>query len=258
MVNALRHRNRVFRKDRGTADHLRHVGPPVQEQQADVRPGDGKPLELLLGEPVIGPLADSGIRLDLFPVVLTTWEEWLDEHPDTTVLSIYTGIYDSQVYRHEADPRSPYYEYRNTRGTMFAVPFRDDRFGVKEEVLGVSSGGSHKAYPVWLLRKEAGSERRGGRRACRDRRLTGVIGGEGLRSRRAVFRAGRGTGRSAPSTRGLDRVRLASRRRRSCEHRRSHRCASPGYRPASHTGSAGSPSIRTRRCTRVDELLSSC
>ena len=107
-----------------------------------------------LGEPVIGPLADSGIRLDLFPVLLTTWEEWLDEHPDTTVLSIYTGIYDSQVYRHEADPQSPYYEYRNTRGTMFAVPFRDDRFGVKEEVLGVSSGGSHKAYPVRLLRVE--------------------------------------------------------------------------------------------------------
>ena len=107
-----------------------------------------------IGEPVIGPLADSGIRLSLFPVLLTTWKEWLDEHPDTTVLSIHTGVYDPEVYRHEQDPRSPYYEYRNTRGTMFAVPFRDDRFGVKEEVLGISNGGAHKAYPVALLREE--------------------------------------------------------------------------------------------------------
>ena len=37
---------------------------------------------------------------------------------------------------------------------MFAVPFRDDRFGVKEEVLGISNGGSHKAYPVALLMEE--------------------------------------------------------------------------------------------------------
>jgi hypothetical protein len=29
----------------------------------------------LLGEPVIGPLADSEIKLAFFPVVLTTWEE---------------------------------------------------------------------------------------------------------------------------------------------------------------------------------------
>ena len=165
-----------------------------------------------IGEPVIGPLADSGIRLDLLPVVLTTWEEWLDEHPDTTVLSIYTGIYDSQLYRHEADPRSPYYEYRNTRGTMFAVPFRDDRFGVKEEVLGVSSGGSHKAYPVWLLKNE--------------RVVNDVVGGEsvvivaspvssageGLRSRRAVLRTGGGTGWSAPPAGGLDRFGVAGRR----------------------------------------------
>ena len=33
----------------------------------------------LLGEPVIGPLADSGIKLDFFPVNLITWGEWLED-----------------------------------------------------------------------------------------------------------------------------------------------------------------------------------
>ena len=32
-----------------------------------------------IGEPVIGPLADSGIRQPFFPSVVTTWEEWLEE-----------------------------------------------------------------------------------------------------------------------------------------------------------------------------------
>ena len=29
-----------------------------------------------IGEPVIGPLADSGIRQPFFPSVVTTWDEW--------------------------------------------------------------------------------------------------------------------------------------------------------------------------------------
>ena len=40
------------------------------------------------GEPVVGALADSGIRLSIFPVVLTQWQEWVAAHPDTTVLDI--------------------------------------------------------------------------------------------------------------------------------------------------------------------------
>jgi hypothetical protein len=39
------------------------------------------------GVPVIGPLAEDGARLSFFPVLLTTWQEWVEEHPDTTVLS---------------------------------------------------------------------------------------------------------------------------------------------------------------------------
>ena len=46
----------------------------------------------LTGEPVIGELAHSGKKLNRFPVTVTTWQEWLEQHPDTTVLSLDTGF----------------------------------------------------------------------------------------------------------------------------------------------------------------------
>ncbi len=45
----------------------------------------------LTGEPVLGELVGSGVRLDLLPVVLTSWESWLEQHPDTVVLDPETG-----------------------------------------------------------------------------------------------------------------------------------------------------------------------
>ena len=45
LLNPLRHRNRVFRQDQRTADHLRHVGNAVPQQQGDVRPPDQLSLE---------------------------------------------------------------------------------------------------------------------------------------------------------------------------------------------------------------------
>ena len=61
-----------------------------------------------LGEPVVGPLGDSGVKLELIPVALTTWADWLALHPDTTVLSIETGVYPPSSYAPEDDRRSIY------------------------------------------------------------------------------------------------------------------------------------------------------
>ena len=108
----------------------------------------------LLGEPVIGPLADSGIKLDFYPSVLTTWGEWLEEHPDTTALSPVTGYYPRRFYTPERSPTSIYFDYRSSPDRRFAVWDRDDRLELKDEVLGLSVGGVHKAYPVEALRKE--------------------------------------------------------------------------------------------------------
>ena len=106
------------------------------------------------GEPVIGPLAHSGIKLSFFPVTLTTWKEWLAEHPDTTVISNDTGLYPATLYVSESDSRAIYYDYFNSPETMFPVPYRSGVLDDKDVVLGVGIGDSFKAYPVAELQRE--------------------------------------------------------------------------------------------------------
>ena len=107
-----------------------------------------------LGEPVIGDLAHSGARLSYFPVVMTTWEEWSTEHPDTTVLSNATGVYPPEFYAAEGNPQSIYFAYREDTGTMFPVWNRDDVLLTKDEVLVLSRGDANKAYPIAVLNRE--------------------------------------------------------------------------------------------------------
>ena len=107
----------------------------------------------LTGEPVIGPLWDSGIKLDFFPVMLTTWEEWLELHPDTTVLAQDTGIYAPSFYLPEDDPQAIYWNYFNDPATMFPVPDRDGQLQTKDIVFGVQLNDSYKAYSSAALRQ---------------------------------------------------------------------------------------------------------
>ena len=105
-----------------------------------------------IGEPIIGPLAGSGIRQPFFPSVVTTWEEWLTEHPDTTVLSRETGVYPAEFYVPENDPRAIYYRYFTSDEVMFPVWKRDPAFEPKDVVVGLSVGDDAKAYGVRDLR----------------------------------------------------------------------------------------------------------
>ena len=107
------------------------------------------------GEPVVGPLADSGIKLSLFPVVVTTWQEWVAAHPNTDVLDNDTGIYTPSLYRPEDDPTSIYYRYRNSPDAMFPVGRRSTLLDTKAEVLALRLGGRAKAYPLDRLVEEA-------------------------------------------------------------------------------------------------------
>ena len=108
----------------------------------------------LLGEPMVGELVGSGIRLDFFPVALTTWGEWLAEHPHTTVMSRDTGYYAPQLYQREDNPRSIYFAYREDAETMFPVWNRDGRLAPKQLVLGLDVDGVHKAYAIETLMGE--------------------------------------------------------------------------------------------------------
>jgi len=99
------------------------------------------------GEPVVGPLANSGIRLEVLPSALTTWEEWLAQHPDTSVISDDTGVYPPSLYRPEDDSRSIYFSYRADPETMFPVGFKDDSLPLKEPVFCLAFGDEARAYP---------------------------------------------------------------------------------------------------------------
>jgi hypothetical protein len=83
----------------------------------------------LEGVPVLGPLADSGLRLSFRSVVTTTWGEWKRDHPSTTVLSLETG------YERNYEEGAAYREYFGTDRLMFEVPRVDTRLKNKAEVL---------------------------------------------------------------------------------------------------------------------------
>ena len=103
------------------------------------------------GRPVVGPLADSGLELEVLPVTLTTWRDWLALHPDTTVLDLETGVYPSESYRAEDDPTSNYFDYRADPEPQFPTHGGSDLLPEKASVLGLSLDGASKAYPLALL-----------------------------------------------------------------------------------------------------------
>ena len=106
------------------------------------------------GEPVIGPLAGNHPRLTFHPSILTTWAEWLEDHPDTTVISDETGAYPASFYVEESNPEAIYYDYFNSPETMFPIWSRDGSLETKSRVLGLEIDGNFKAYPIDLLRSE--------------------------------------------------------------------------------------------------------
>ena len=105
------------------------------------------------GVPAAGPLVGTGARLELLPVVTTTWEEWLKAHPDTTVLDLETGVYPGRFYQSEWDSRSIYFSYRESPLTMFPVWQTSDDLTTKSQVIGLLINGEARAYPLEALRK---------------------------------------------------------------------------------------------------------
>ena len=86
------------------------------------------------GVPVVGSLAGSGVRLTPHAVVTTTWGEWRQRHPATTVLSLNAG------YRRDYSEGAAYRDYFSSDELMFQVASRDDRLRNKAEVLVMRLG----------------------------------------------------------------------------------------------------------------------
>lgn len=102
----------------------------------------------LTGEPVVGTLAHSGIKLQRLPVVVTTWGQWRADHPDTKVLSLNTG------YRRDYTPGAPYGAYYASPETMFPVWRRSQALPAKAFVYALVVNDTPKAYPLALLERE--------------------------------------------------------------------------------------------------------
>ncbi|MBT3338235.1 MAG: DUF3179 domain-containing protein [Anaerolineae bacterium] len=102
----------------------------------------------LTGEPVLGKLADSDVKLNLLPVVVSTWDAWLAQHPDTTVLDINTG------YNRPYNPGAAYGHYFIDEDTMFPVWQRSNLLPNKDRIYALEIEDIPKAYPVEILAKE--------------------------------------------------------------------------------------------------------
>lgn len=98
----------------------------------------------------------TGQRLTLKPSKLTTWETWKQDHPDTTVLlpppkSKTVGDEATRNYNH-----NPYAGYEeDTRIGIGRNELPDSKKGIypKTQVLGITSDGVTKAYPLPAVQK---------------------------------------------------------------------------------------------------------
>ena len=97
------------------------------------------------GRPVVGRLTGSDIELKILPVVITSWQDWLAAHPDTTVLSLDTGF--QRDYR----PGRPYGEYFASPELMFPAVVRDRRLAPKGRIFVLRDGNNEMAWALSLF-----------------------------------------------------------------------------------------------------------
>ena len=104
----------------------------------------------LTGEPVIGKLVGSKIKLTVLPVVLTSWGEWKREHPDTKVVDLNTG------YERPYQVGATYGRYFASPGTMFPVWRQSRALPRKARIYAIQIEGWAKAYPLDALNRAGG------------------------------------------------------------------------------------------------------
>jgi hypothetical protein len=96
---------------------------------------------------ISGPL--EGTKLQLYPFLLTSWQEWRRLHPDTLVLKPLPG-YAERIPEKNKQIR----EGLSGDGTApDDVTYRDDRMKPKTMILGVDVNGEEKAFPLETLRR---------------------------------------------------------------------------------------------------------
>lgn len=87
-----------------------------------------------------GPLANTGIALQIQPMLQTTWSEWQVLHPDTLVLDLYAQF--ANHYRQNYQPGRAGLR----PGFQQTVLNWDERLQESELVLGANLCGQYRAY----------------------------------------------------------------------------------------------------------------
>lgn len=95
-----------------------------------------------LSRGVKGPLANVG--LEIVPAIQTTWQQWLQLHPDTMVLDK-RGANRGDVYEGY---------YRDGKAGILGESNSDKRLPRKELVLGLDVDGSTIAYPFPVIARQ--------------------------------------------------------------------------------------------------------
>lgn len=96
----------------------------------------------LLGEGVEGPL--MGTKLRYLPAMMTTWEDWKTQHPDTLALR--------KGYSGDRDPYNSYYA-SGSRGVIRST-VDDNRLNAKDLILGIEHEDLSIAFPYETLSGE--------------------------------------------------------------------------------------------------------
>ena len=93
------------------------------------------------GVAVSGPLQEAGITLDQASVTTSTWGDWKEAHPDTTIVARDGGI--GRTYAD--DPLRG----RDDNGPIFPIGDVDERLPARAKVLGlIGEDGDPVAFPV--------------------------------------------------------------------------------------------------------------
>ncbi len=100
----------------------------------------------LTGEPVVGKMATSDVKLKVLPMTLTTWSEWRKMHPQTKVLYLDDKFGEQWNYRYE-----PGLADRARAGVRFPVWQKSKALEDKAEVYALRVNNIPKAYPIKQL-----------------------------------------------------------------------------------------------------------
>jgi len=96
-------------------------------------------------EAIEGPL--KGDHLELYPFLLTSWDEWLRLHPDTLVLKPLPG-YADRIAAKNAQLREGYPQGKSAPADVVR---RDDRLKAYTKIIGLTVAGASRAFPLDAL-----------------------------------------------------------------------------------------------------------